>query len=141
VEDNLASLRILSQELSQQHNAAVAAQRAVELSVVRFRNGVDSYINVITAQNAFLSARESEVQVQLRQLTASVNLINSLGGGWDKNPWRQTEHIAEHPPVAPADANAAANQAATAEPNPPPLPNPEFRPDEVLKQDQEALKP
>jgi NodT family efflux transporter outer membrane factor (OMF) lipoprotein len=141
VEDNLASLRILSQELSEEHKAAVAAQRAVELSVVRFRDGVDSYINVITAQNAFLSARETEVQVQLRQLTASVNLINSLGGGWDKDPWRQAEHTAMHPPAATVDSNAAANQAVTAAPNPPPLPNPEFRPDEILKQDQEAIKP
>jgi hypothetical protein len=65
--------------MEQQHRAAAAAQRAVELSVVRFRNGVDSYVNVITAQNAFLTAREAELQVQLRQLTAGVNLINNLG--------------------------------------------------------------
>jgi NodT family efflux transporter outer membrane factor (OMF) lipoprotein len=141
VEDNLASLRILSQELAEQHQAAVAAQRAVELSVVRFRNGVDSYINVITAQNAFLSARESEVQVQLRQLTASVNLINNLGGGWDKAPWRQTERMAEHPPAAANDTDAAANRAETAPPNPPPLPNGDIRPEDILQQDREVMKP
>ncbi len=82
VEDNLASLRILSTELKQQHTAAVAAQRTVQLSLVRYQNGVDSYVNVITAQNTFLTNREAELQVQLRQLTASVNLINNLGGGW-----------------------------------------------------------
>jgi hypothetical protein len=37
---------------------------------------------VITAENAFLSARETELQVKLRQLTASVTLINDLGGGF-----------------------------------------------------------
>jgi NodT family efflux transporter outer membrane factor (OMF) lipoprotein len=141
VEDNLASLRILSQELAEQHQAALAAQRAVELSVVRFRNGVDSYINVITAQNAFLNARESEVQVQLRQLTASVNLINNLGGGWDKNPWRQTEHMALHPPAATNTADAAANHAETAPPNPPPLPQGDIRPEDILQQDREVMKP
>jgi NodT family efflux transporter outer membrane factor (OMF) lipoprotein len=141
VEDNLASLRVLSQELAEQHQAAVAAQRAVELSVVRFRNGVDSYINVITAQNAFLSARENEVQVQLRQLTASVNLINNLGGGWDKNPWRQTEPMALHPPAAANPADASASHAATAPPNPPPLPNVDIRPEDILQQDREVMKP
>jgi outer membrane protein TolC len=54
VEDNLASLRILSKEVGQQHKAAAAAQREVQLSVVRYQNGLDSYVNVITAQNAFL---------------------------------------------------------------------------------------
>ena len=61
VEDNLAALRILSQELTQAHRATVAAKRAVELTIVLFRNGVDSYTNVIVAQNAFLSARETEL--------------------------------------------------------------------------------
>jgi outer membrane protein TolC len=81
VEDNLASLHILAQELAEEHGAAAAAQHNVALSVTRYRNGIDSYVNVITAQNAFLTAPEAELQVQIRQLTASVNLINNIGGG------------------------------------------------------------
>jgi NodT family efflux transporter outer membrane factor (OMF) lipoprotein len=140
VEDNLSSLRILSQELTQQHAAATAAQRAVELSVVRFRNGVDSYVNVITAQTAFLNARQAEVQVQLKQLTASVNLINNLGGGWARSQWPQTESMAQHPPVAKASmANPA--DPLTAMPNPPPLPNRELRPEDILRQNRELMQP
>ena len=143
-EDNLASLRILSVELKQQHGAAVAAQRTVELSVVRYRNGVDSYVNVITAQTAFLSNREAELQVQLRQLTASVNLVNNLGGGWSTADWPKTQRMAEHPPSTgnPAAAGPEVPGLATpgpAAPNPPPLPAHEIRPEELLKQNQESM--
>ena len=141
VEDNLASLRILAQELTQQHAAAVAAQRAVELSVIRFRNGVDSYVNVITAQNSFLTARESEVQVELRQLTASVNLINNLGGGWARSQWSSTQQAAMHPPASGSQLALPGDETGAGVPNPPPLPAREIRPEEILKQDREAMKP
>jgi NodT family efflux transporter outer membrane factor (OMF) lipoprotein len=135
VEDNLASLRILAEELTEEHNAAVAAQHVVALSVTRYKNGIDSYVNVITAQNAFLTAREAELQVQIRQLTASVNLINNLGGGWTTAEWNQTERMAENPPKSDEEAQVPA-QNAGAVPNPPPLSNRELRPEELLKQDE-----
>jgi NodT family efflux transporter outer membrane factor (OMF) lipoprotein len=141
VEDNLASLRILSQELEQQHRAAAAAQRTVESSVVRFRNGVDSYVNVITAQNAFLTAREAELQVRLRQLTASVNLVNNLGGGWSRDEWPHTGRTAEHPPPAVGEPEVPADDAARGIPNPPPLPDGDIRPEDLLRQNAEAMAP
>ena len=138
VEDNLASLRILSIELKQQHDAAVAAQRTVELSVVRYRNGVDSYVNVITAQNTFLTNREAELQVQLRQLTASVNLINNLGGGWTTRAWAQTEEAAMRAGGRDSSTTAAGG-GELGTPNPPPLPAHEIRPEELLKQNQDSM--
>jgi len=140
VEDNLASLRILAQELTEEHSAAVAAQHFVALSVTRYRNGIDSYVNVITAQNAFLTAREAELQVQIRQLTASVNLINNLGGGWATSDWSQTERMAQNPPSANNEAKVPAQNAA-ATPNPPPLSNREVRPEDLLKQDEADMAP
>lgn len=137
VEDNLASLRILSLELKQQHDAAVAAQRTVELSVVRYRNGVDSYVNVITAQNTFLTSREAELQVQLRQLTASVNLINNLGGGWTVRAWTQTGQTAMR--AGGQDGAAVAGGGELGMPNPPPLPAHEIRPEELLQQNQDSM--
>jgi NodT family efflux transporter outer membrane factor (OMF) lipoprotein len=136
VEDNLASLRILTQELKQQHEAAVAAKRAVELSVVRFQQGVDSYINVITAQNSFLTARETEVQLQLRQLTASVNLINNLGGGWSTAQWSDSEKMALQGPGAPSKLPDGTNVPVA---NPPPHPAHDIRPEEILKRDQDTM--
>ncbi len=136
VEDNLAALRILSVELGQAHNATLAARRAVELTVVLFRNGVDSYVSVITAQNAYLSARETELQVQLRQLIASVSLINDLGGGWATSQLAQTERTAMHPP-----AQIPSENAGQAVPNPPAMPPGEVQPDDFIKQIEDAMTP
>ncbi|MGO9514650.1 MAG: efflux transporter outer membrane subunit [Steroidobacteraceae bacterium] len=141
VEDNLASLRILSVELEQAHQATVAAKRAVQLTVVLFRNGVDSYVNLITAQNAFLSARETELLVQLRQLTASVTLINNLGGGWASTQMEQTERMAMHPPDAGREAQIPAANAGQAVPNPPPMPLGEIQPEELIKLDEDTMSP
>jgi NodT family efflux transporter outer membrane factor (OMF) lipoprotein len=134
VEDNLTSLRILATEEGQQHQAVVAAQREVALSTARYKLGLDSYINVITAQNTFLTNRETELQIQLRRITASLNLINNLGGGWDTSQWSQTEKMAMHRPAV--GKNPVAPAATTGVPNPPPLPNSVYQPEDLLKQDQ-----
>ncbi len=142
VEDNLASLRILDQEVTEQRAAAQASRRAVELSVVRYRNGVDSYVNVITAQNAFLGSRQAELQVELRQLVASVSLIDNLGGGWRASDWSKVATGTQ--PLA-ADhggegkTKTAAPAAADAPPNPPPVVH-DFEPDEILKLDGDQMR-
>jgi len=141
VEDELAALRILSTELGQAHKATIAAKRAVELTVVLFRNGVDSYVNVITAQNAFLAAREVELAVQLKQLSASVSLINDLGGGWGASQLGQTEQMARHPPDAGAAPVVPAINAGPAAPNPPPMPPGEIQPDDFIKQNDAVTEP
>jgi NodT family efflux transporter outer membrane factor (OMF) lipoprotein len=141
VEDQLSSLRILSRELTQQHQAAMAAKHTVELSIVRFRNGVDSYVNVITAENAFLSAREAELQVKLKQLAASVSLINDLGGGWSTAQMGATERMANHAPGAGAAPVIPADNAGSPVPNPPGMPAGEIQPDEFIRMNDEAMSP
>jgi len=83
VEDNLAALRILSQELDQQNAAVASAQRALTLSNERYKSGIDSYLNVITAQATLLNNQRTAVNLETQQMTASVELIKALGGGWD----------------------------------------------------------
>lgn len=141
VEDDLAALRILSQELLQAHRATVAAKRAVELTIVLYRYGVDGYAAVIVAQNAFLSARENELQIQLRELTASVALINDLGGGWSTAGRNQTERLAQHPADTGSLPQIPAEYSGPATPNPPPMPPGEIHPDELLRQDDEVMAP
>ena len=82
VEDNLASLRILTQELQQQDAAVAASQRYLNLAVTRYKLGVDSYLNVITAQTTLLSNQVTALNLRVEQMTASVQLITALGGGW-----------------------------------------------------------
>jgi NodT family efflux transporter outer membrane factor (OMF) lipoprotein len=82
VEDNLAAVRILDQEASEQRRAVASAQHLLDLANTRFNLGIDSYLNVITAQTALLSNRQTEVQIQVRQMVASIALVKALGGGW-----------------------------------------------------------
>jgi outer membrane protein TolC len=86
VEDNLSTLRILSQERKQQDAAVVSSQRYLKLALDRYRLGVDSYLNVITAQTTLLSNQRTALTLQMQQMTASVQLINALGGGWTNTP-------------------------------------------------------
>ena len=85
VEDNLAALRILTRELDQQNDAVASAQRALSLSNERYKAGIDSYLNVITAQATLLSSQRTAVNLQMQQMTASVELIKALGGGWEES--------------------------------------------------------
>lgn len=83
VEDSLAALRVLRQEADVQAAAVAASQRAVTLATNRYRGGVASYLEVITAQSAALSNQRAALSVLSRRVTASVLLIKALGGGWD----------------------------------------------------------
>jgi NodT family efflux transporter outer membrane factor (OMF) lipoprotein len=83
VEDNLSTLRILSQELQQQNAAIESSQRYLTLANARYQSGLDSYLDVITAQTALLSNQRTALNLRMQQMTASVQLIKALGGGWD----------------------------------------------------------
>jgi NodT family efflux transporter outer membrane factor (OMF) lipoprotein len=83
VEDNLASLRVLSVEIQDEDMAVKSAERSLARAQDRYQLGIDSYLNVITAQTALLSNQEAAVNLQVQQMTASGGLIEALGGGWD----------------------------------------------------------
>ncbi len=83
VEDNLSTLRILSQELQRQNAAVKSSQAYLTLAEDRYQSGLDGYLNVITAQITVLINRQTALNLRLEQLTASVQLIKALGGGWE----------------------------------------------------------
>ncbi len=83
VEDALAAVRILSQQIQQQEQAEKSAQQVVDLETARYETGVDPYINVVTAQNTLLADRQTLTTLHTQVMTASVQLIEALGGGWD----------------------------------------------------------
>ena len=83
VEDNLAAVRILENEAKVQDEAVAAAQRSLDLSVTRYKGGVTSYLEVITAQSAALSDEVTAVNILGRRMASTVLLIQALGGGWD----------------------------------------------------------
>ncbi len=123
VEDNLSTLRILAQEVGEQEAAIRSSGRYLDLALTRYRTGIDSYLNVLTAQTAYLSNRQAQVQIGLRQMTASVSLIMALGGGWDVSQLPQMQDLAAKSPASNTSAPVASQPPAkVATPNPPPLP-------------------
>jgi outer membrane protein TolC len=82
VEDNLAAPRVLEREAVQQNAAVVSAQDSLQLFTNRYRRGVDTYLQVVTAQTAALANERNETDIQRRRMDATVLLIKALGGGW-----------------------------------------------------------
>ena len=72
----------LGDEATQQNEALVAAQRTLTLSMSRYRDGVVSYLDVVTAQTTELTTQIDALNLNTRRLLASVGLIEALGGGW-----------------------------------------------------------
>jgi NodT family efflux transporter outer membrane factor (OMF) lipoprotein len=102
VEDNLASLRILSQEIRQQDTAVNSAQRNLQSATQRYQAGIDPYLNVITAQTTLLTNKQTAVNLRRDQMTASVQLIEALGGGWDAAQLPSVKDVSQVTPSAAA---------------------------------------
>jgi NodT family efflux transporter outer membrane factor (OMF) lipoprotein len=83
VEDDLASLRYLAEEAAQQQEAVTAANQSLALEIERYKAGTDSYLNVITTQTIALSDQQQAITLLQRRMLAAVDLVKSLGGGWD----------------------------------------------------------
>ena len=83
VEDYIATVRVLSQQIERERAAVAAAQRFLDIATSRYQTGIDPYLNVITAQTTLLSDQQAEVTLRVNERTAAVQLIQALGGGWD----------------------------------------------------------
>jgi NodT family efflux transporter outer membrane factor (OMF) lipoprotein len=83
VEDQLAALRILEQESSVEARAVDSAQRSFNISNSRYKGGVTSYLEVLTAEQTLLQNQVTAINIENRQYAASVGLVRALGGGWD----------------------------------------------------------
>lgn len=80
VEDNLSSVSILAQEAQVQQQALDAASQALRIAQSQYKAGINSALNVITAQTAELTAKRSLASVQLRQQLANLILLKNSGG-------------------------------------------------------------
>jgi outer membrane protein, multidrug efflux system len=82
VEDQLAALRLLSDQSGVQQEAVDSAHRATSLSEIRYRNGYVSQLDLLDAQRSELRNRRQALQVRSSQYQATVGLVRALGGGW-----------------------------------------------------------
>jgi NodT family efflux transporter outer membrane factor (OMF) lipoprotein len=82
-EDSLAALRLLTREIEQEQETVASAQRFVDVASARYKTGLDPYLNVFTAQAILLANQQTVIALRVQQMTSSVQLIESLGGGWN----------------------------------------------------------
>ncbi len=100
VEDELSGLRVLMQEIQEQDDAVSASQRYVSIATDRYKLGLDPYLNVMTAQASLLGNQQSAINLRMQQLNDCVQLIEALGGGWNRSQLPSSDDIgagrAEH---------------------------------------------
>ena len=116
-EEHAAGRRVVSVTLEigditrQQADAVAAAERSLAMAKNQYAAGITTYLQVITAQNAALANESTAVNLLTRRMTASVNLIAALGGGWRESdvPSRDAvlARVATPAAVAPAPGPAA----------------------------------
>lgn len=82
VEDNLSLLSALTEESKELNEAVVDTRHALDIAMNRYREGIASYLEVVTAQTTAQQVQLEELNLRRRRLQASVNLIRALGGGW-----------------------------------------------------------
>jgi NodT family efflux transporter outer membrane factor (OMF) lipoprotein len=85
VEDYLAATRVYSQQIIRQQGAVKDAQDYLNLELVRYNTGIDPYVDVVVAQTTMLNNQETLNSLQVEEMTSSVQLVQALGGGWDRS--------------------------------------------------------
>ena len=81
VSDALAGQATLKEQAQAQQSQAEAEAARLQLSDLRYRNGVSSYLDLLDAQRSLFAAQQALVQVRLAQLQNQVTLYKALGGG------------------------------------------------------------
>jgi outer membrane protein, multidrug efflux system len=82
ISDGLAARGTYDQQIAALERDEHAQQRRLSLADLRYRNGVDSYFPVLSAQNDLESVQQQLVSVRLARWTNLVDLYRALGGGW-----------------------------------------------------------
>jgi multidrug efflux system outer membrane protein len=82
VSDGLAARGTYDQQLAALQRDTAAEQRRLDLANMLYTNGIDSYLNVLTAQTDLYNAQQALVTARLNRLTGLVDLYRALGGGW-----------------------------------------------------------
>jgi multidrug efflux system outer membrane protein len=84
VEDNLAALRILAEQAEQIDAALLSARRSADLAQKLYAAGRSSYLDLLDAQRNLVSSERTAAQLRGSRAAATVALIRSLGGGWER---------------------------------------------------------
>lgn len=99
VEDYLAATRILSQQILKQQEAVDSAQTYLKLEMSRYQTGLDPYTNVMIAQTTLLGDQQVLTTLHMQEMTASIELVQALGGGWDRSQLPTPNQAGQKPPA------------------------------------------
>jgi len=102
VEDALAEVRILAQEIPQEEQAVNSAQLYLQLEQARYDTGIDPYVDVLIAQTTLLNDQQTLNGLQVEEMTYAVALVEALGGGWDTSQLPSPQAVTQKP--SPSDS-------------------------------------
>jgi NodT family efflux transporter outer membrane factor (OMF) lipoprotein len=111
IEDALSGLRILESEGTVQDSAVTGAQKSLDVTSNLYTQGVDDYLQVITAQAILLNDQVTAVNIRTRRMTTSVMLVEALGGGWNTSQLATRSDVSDVP-----EAQKAINRAKQSPP-------------------------
>ena len=104
VEDELSSLRFYGQQAVFERQAVDSAYKTVTIAFNEYQAGTQDYTTVVTAEATALSDAQTALSVQQNRLTASVALIEALGGGFDSSELPSKDSLQTSDPFIPAFA-------------------------------------
>ncbi len=84
VADALAASATFDEQIDAQQALVKSQQQRYDLADVRYRNGIDSYLTVLIAQQDLYRAEQSLIQSQFVRISNLITLYKALGGGWEK---------------------------------------------------------
>lgn len=109
VEDNLASQRILAQEIVVQQQAVESAQHALSIVTNEYKAGTTDYQNVLSSQTTAFTAQQKLASIAGQRMVSSVGLVKALGGGWDVSQMdRETGSVTAPAPVVASGVQGSA---------------------------------
>ena len=80
--DALSSVRHVEVQRHEQARALDSAEGAYELAIQRYRNGLASYLTVLSAETNVLAQRRVDDDLKAKALAAQAQLARALGGGY-----------------------------------------------------------
>ncbi len=100
VEDDLAATRNYSGQILRQQQAVKDSEDDLNMELARYNTGVDPYVDVVLAQTTLLTNQETLNALEVEEMTSAVELVQALGGGWDRAQLPTPAQAGAKPPSA-----------------------------------------